>query len=339
MMRRRTFLSVTGGIALANRSAEGSSFPIIDSHVHLYDPTRPQGVPWPDPKQAGIYRTFLPADYRKIAEPFGIVGMIAMECSPWVEDNYWVLDVAARDTVVVGTVGSLHPSKPDFSEHLSRLHKNPLFRGIRFDYHYGLNLTEEIRKPEFISNMSALAEAGLVLDGSGSASLLTDFVRITDKAPGLRVVIDHLPRTETPEEPSARAAYEQARRELGSRPQVYVKVSEIFQRFDQKGRRVATGGRVPRGLSYYRQTLDTIYEIFGPNRLLFCSNWTQGELMGTFPEMLNLVREYFTGKGREVAEKFFFRNSAAAYRWVRRRVDQPQVSEARREKRHAASVG
>src|SRR5438046_8745893 len=78
------------------------SVPIIDTHVHLYDPKRPQGVPWPSPEQASIYRTFLPADYRRIAEPFGVVGLIAPECSPWVADNYWVRDVSAKEAIVVG---------------------------------------------------------------------------------------------------------------------------------------------------------------------------------------------------------------------------------------------
>src|SRR5947207_6585059 len=90
---------------------KGYSVPIIDTHVHLYDPRRPQGVPWPSPEQASIYRTFLPADYRRIAEPFGVVGMIETECSPWLEDNYWVLDVSAKETIGVGGIGDLFPGK------------------------------------------------------------------------------------------------------------------------------------------------------------------------------------------------------------------------------------
>ena len=219
--------------------------------MHLYDPARPQGVPWPNPSQTSIYRTFLPADYRKIATPFGVVGMIEMECSPWVEDNYWVLDAAARDTIVVGTVGNLYPGKPDFREHLSRLHKNPLFRGIRFAYLWGRKVAEEVPKAEFISDLKALAEAGLTLDSVGGPALLQDVVQITDKVPELRVVIDHLPGTQPPEEPAARAAFEAALRELGKRPQVYVKFSEIFQRADENGRRVRSGGRIPRELSFY----------------------------------------------------------------------------------------
>src|SRR5579859_98758 len=101
---RRDFVKAAAGAAAmaageAVAQPKKSDIPIIDTHVHLYDPTRPQGVPWPSPEQASIYRTFLPADYRRIAEPLGVVGMIETECSPWLEDNYWVLDVSAKETI------------------------------------------------------------------------------------------------------------------------------------------------------------------------------------------------------------------------------------------------
>src|ERR1041385_2011582 len=82
---RRKFVKagIAGAVATATgvtrANAQKYSVPIIDTHVHLYDPTRPQGVPWPSPQQASIYRRFLPADYRRIAEPFGVVGMIDRE--------------------------------------------------------------------------------------------------------------------------------------------------------------------------------------------------------------------------------------------------------------------
>src|SRR5438045_8548121 len=95
--------------AVTRASARTYSVPIIDTHVHLYDPSRPQGVPWPSPAQASIYRTFLPADYRRIAQPFGVVGMIEAECSPWVEANYGVLDAAAKETSDGGERGGLSP--------------------------------------------------------------------------------------------------------------------------------------------------------------------------------------------------------------------------------------
>jgi len=328
---RRKFIKAatagTGAIATAvtRANAQRYSVPIIDTHVHLYDPARPQGVPWPSPEQASIYRTFLPADYRRIAEPFGVVGMIETECSPWLEDNYWVLDVSAKETIVVGEIGDLFPGKPDFGEHLSRLHKNPLYRGIRFAYLWGRDVAEEIRKPQVMADLRLLSDAGLTLDSGGGQKDVPNLLRITDQIPALRIVINHLPGAPIPDEPAARAAYQRGLRELGKRPQVYVKVSEIFQRVDEKGRRVKSGGRIPRELSFYRPRLDEIWETFGPDRLLFASDWTNSEPMGTFGETLGLVHEYFTQKGAQAVEKFFWKNSLAAYRWVKRQANQPTL--------------
>src|SRR5947207_12950997 len=105
---------VAAAPAVPRANAQKYSVPFLDTHVHLYDPTRPQGVPWPSPEQASIYRTFLPADYCRIAEPFGVVGMIETECSPWLEDNYWVLDVSAKETLVAGEIDDLSPGQPAF---------------------------------------------------------------------------------------------------------------------------------------------------------------------------------------------------------------------------------
>jgi L-fuconolactonase len=239
----------------------------------------------------------------------GVVGMIEVECSPWVEDNYWVLEVAALDTIVVGTVGNLHPGRSDFREHLSRLHKNPLFRGIRFGYLWDRDLASELQKPEFVANLKELAEAGLVMDTYGPPRVAEDVVRISDKVPDLRIVIDHLPGVEPPVETAARDRYQRMLKEIGSRPQVYVKLSEVFRR---------SNGGIPRELSFYRRRLDQIFDVFGQDRVLFGSDWTNSEPMGTFPQTVDLVREYVASKGPGTAERFFWKNSMKAYRWIRR---------------------
>src|SRR5260370_6009183 len=107
-MRRRTFLGAAG-FAMAQAPA----IPIIDTHIHLFDPTRPQGVPWPPKDNAVLYHTALPDRYRTIAVPLGITGAIEVECSPWLEDNQWVLDVAAKDKSVLGMVGDLETGKTE----------------------------------------------------------------------------------------------------------------------------------------------------------------------------------------------------------------------------------
>src|SRR5262245_47251655 len=84
--------------------AQTQPVPIIDSHIHLFDTTRPQGVPYPNKNNPKIYKPALPAGYRAIAEPFGVVGAIEVEASPWIEDNLWVLETCDKDTIMVGMI-------------------------------------------------------------------------------------------------------------------------------------------------------------------------------------------------------------------------------------------
>lgn len=313
--------TLPGALGRALAASVGTAtddIPIIDTHIHLFDPTRPQGVPWPGRNNAILYQPALPARYRDVTKGLGITGAIEVECSPWLEDNQWVLDVADKDTIMVGTVGNLEPGKPEFPRQLERFHKNPLFRGIRCGNLWGRNLGADLEKPQFITDLKMVADAGLELDTANpNPRLLADVVRLTDLVPGLRVVVDHLPALQRPQDPGARAACDASLKELGKRPQVYIKVSEVLRR---------TEGKVAYDLAAYRAKLDEIYEVFGPDRLLYGSDWPNSDPLGTYKQVLSIVREYFTAKGREVAEKYFWKNSIAAYRWVKREPRQPRLA-------------
>ena len=316
-MDRRTFLSIAGGIASTNVGAQTAGIPVIDTHIHLFDPRRPQGVPWPEKSNAVLYQPALPDRYRKIAAPLGIVGAIEVEASPWLEDNQWVLDVAAKDTIIVGTVGDLEPGKPEFRRQLERFHRNPLFLGIRYGNLWNRDLSAELSKPKFVEDLKALAEAGLELDTANqNTALIAATVRLTDLVPNLRVVIDHLPQFDPPGEAAARRAYDANLRELGKRKQVYLKVSEVLRRVD---------GRVPSDVNFYRPRLDQLWEIFGEDRLLYGSDWPNSDLWAPYPQVLKIVRDYVSAKGPAAAEKIFCKNSIAAYRWVKREAAQPQA--------------
>jgi L-fucono-1,5-lactonase len=290
------------------------NIPVIDTHIHLFDPTRPQGVPWPEKDDAVLYHTALPDRYRRVTKGLGIVGAIEVEASPWLEDNQWVLDIAAKDTLIVGTVGDLEPGHPDFRRHLERFQKNPLFLGIRCGNLWGRDLSTQIFQPEFVGDLKSLAEAGLEMDTANpDPALIEAMVRLTDRVPNLRVVIDHLPQLDPPSNPESRAALQNNLRELGKRPQVYVKVSSVLRHVD---------GKIPDTLDFYRARLDEIWEIFGEDRLIYGSDWPHCDLWGPYPEVFKIVREYFAGKGKVAEEKYFWKNSIAAYRWTGRDASQ-----------------
>jgi Predicted metal-dependent hydrolase of the TIM-barrel fold len=303
MLNRREFIGATAAVAVSAAEPEAPT-KIIDTHVHFYDPSRPQSVPWPPKDDKLLYRTVLPAEFRRIAEPLGVTGAIEVEASPWLEDNQWVLDLAEKEPIIVGTVGDLQPGTRDFRKHLSRFRKNRRFRGIRCGNLWGRELGADLENPDFISDLKVMAAAGLEMDTANpDPSLIADVLRLTARVPALRVVIDHLP-IDIPPEPQARHKYERDLRELGKRPQIYVKVSNVPR---------VVKGRVRDDVEYYRPALDRLWEIFGPDRLIYGSNWPVSNRVAPYPLALRIVREYFATKGRAASEKYFWRNATIAY--------------------------
>lgn len=314
-MNRREWLALALAASSVATSRPRRFIPIIDTHIHLFDTRRPQSVPWPPKDDAALYLPALTPRYRKLTTGSGIVGAIEVECSPWFEDNQWVLDTVENDTIVVGTIGNIDPNQADFGIRLEQLHRNPLFLGIRYGNLWGRSLVEGVLKPRVISNLKLVADAGLAMDTANpDPPLLAAVVRLTDQVPSLRVVIDHLPQMEPPHGAGARAALRATLTQLGRRPQVYVKLSEVLH---------PVGGQVHDDLDFYRSRLDEVYGIFGPDRVMYGSDWPNSDHSAPLSQELELVREYIEGKGTAVAEKYFWRNSVAAYRWIRRAVNQP----------------
>ena len=62
-----------------------------------------------------------------------------------------------------------------------------------------------------------------------------------------------------------------------------------------------------------------------PEVQIFGSDWPNSEHVGSFSDVMTVARAYIDGKGPAAAEKVYWRNSAAAYRWVRRDPNQPQA--------------
>jgi L-fuconolactonase len=317
-LTRRSFLSQIAAIgATASVAAvrpQNSSMPIIDTHIHLFDPTRPQGAPYTGPPGVPIEPS-LPPRYRKLATPLGIVGAVKVEASPWVEDNLWVLEVAERDPIIVGVIGNLEPEKPDFAEMLDRYHKNRLFRGIRYGNLWGRDITKQAENPAFIDGLKRLQQADLVLDTANPrVDLLQAIVKLTDRIPGLRVVLDHLPSLEPT--PDLRKAYDDALEQLQQRPRVFVKLSAVIHRVN---------GQVSTQLAPYRDRLDQLIARFGEDRIVFGSDWPNSDGVAPLDKVVGVVREFFQTKPREVADKYFWKNSLAAYKWIKRDPSQPTV--------------
>ncbi|MFM8805396.1 MAG: amidohydrolase family protein, partial [Planctomycetia bacterium] len=121
------------GCAAAQRAHAAPPVPLppaIDTHTHFYDPTRPEGVPWPG-KGGPLYRRVLPSDWLEPARPVGITETVVIEASPWVEDNQWLLDVARDHPCLIGVVGRLPIGEDGCTKLIDRFAAAPKFRGVR----------------------------------------------------------------------------------------------------------------------------------------------------------------------------------------------------------------
>lgn len=273
MLSRRGFV--------AGLAAPASS-PIVDTHTHFYDPSRPQGVPWPLPTEKSLYRRVLPPEFVALAKPHGVTATIVVEASPWLEDNQWVLDLAAEHRVIAGLVGHLNPGESGFREHFARFSKYSLFLGIRLG---GDALVRGLAAPAFVDDLRRLAGAGLQLDLLGGPAMLMDVARLARAVPDLRIVIDHMPFG-APGGPALTALREVSR--------VYAKVS---------GRTADAAG------------LDELWRVFGPDRLIYGSNWPVSDRVAPYSRIYSTVHSYFAAKGDAALRKFLWDNALAAYRF------------------------
>ncbi|AXC14947.1 amidohydrolase 2 [Acidisarcina polymorpha] len=292
-----------------------SPIPIVDAHIHLFDTTRAEGVPWPEKSDTALYRPALPARYKTVTEGLGVVAAIAIEASPLASDNDWLLGIAAANPIIVGVVGDLIPGDPGYFNDLDRLHANPLFLGIRYGNLWKRNLLMDLQKPGFLAGLKRLAEANLVLESANpDLDLLRALSTIADHLPDLRIVIDHLPNATQPREQSGRNEYWVVLRHLAAHPSVYVKLSEIP---------AIVNGRLVTAPSHYKPGLDALWNIFGEDHVFFGSDWPNSDHVATYRDTLGIVRSYISQRSASAQEKYFWRNSIAAYRWQRRLPSQP----------------
>jgi L-fuconolactonase len=275
---------------------------IVDTHVHLYDPSRLQGVPWPDKDNPLLYRTVLPDDVENEAGPHGVGGALVVEASVWTEDNQWVLDIAAAHPFIVGLVGRLEPTEDSFLADLERFAADPLFCGIRF---WGDAYAPE-KRDLFLWHMQQVADRGLVLDAVFPRGVPEGFFTLLEEVPDLPVIIEHVAQAridgQVPHGKWA-AAIERA----AAFPQVYMKVSALME---CSGRQPA-----PASAHFYAPLLDFLWEVFGRERLIFGSNWPVCQRAGDYGQCVDIVKSYFATKGPQADRRYFYDNAKRVYRW------------------------
>jgi len=306
---RRQFLAAstaaTVGQVLGETPKEPVPGGVIDTHTHFYDPTRPQGVPWPRESEKALYRTVLPEHYKTAIRGQGVLGTVVVEASSWFEDNQWVLDLAKDESLITGFIGKVAPGSADFLTRVDTLAKNPLFRGIR--------LSAKRIKPDITRPLAALAERGLTLDILGAAKFLDPTFALAKKIPDLKIVLDHLAGPVVGGDKPDPVWAGQIRRG-GEFPNIYLKLSNLTDAASRGGK-----DSVPLQPTPYRPWVDVAWDAFGKERILYGSNWPVSTRSARYIDCQNLAIACVREKDPGALEDVFRENSRRVYGWKDRR--------------------
>ena len=278
---------------------------IIDTHTHFYDPRRPEGIPWPNESNELLYRPVLPEHHRDLSEPEGVTGTVVVEASAWLEDNQYILDLAAADPWIVGLVGHVDPGREEFGSDIERFSANELFRGIRV----GGGYFADIDKGSFMADMELLVKKGLQLDVLMNLDNWDGLLALAKRLPELPIVINHIALVRVDGNPPDPHWVECMNR-AGELPQVYMKGSGLVE--------TTPDTPAPTDPGYYVPTLDAIWAAFGEDRIVYGSNWPVSDAYADYATVIAVVRAYFEGKGKEQAEKYWWRNAKKAYGFIDR---------------------
>ncbi|MCY4544258.1 MAG: amidohydrolase family protein [Gemmatimonadetes bacterium] len=275
---------------------------IVDTHTHFYDPSRPQGVPWPDRGDPFLYRRIMPDDFKRKALSEGVTGTVVVEASAWVEDNQWVLDLAEADPFLLGLVGHLEPPDRGFESDLDRFACHDLFYGIRLG-------KAPVDDPVYLRALEQLAAHDLTLDLLVGKEWLPGVAACAARFPGLRIVLNHLAHVPVtggrPDDEWASGI-----KSAAAHPNVFCKISGMVE--------LAQDTPPPEDPAYYRPVLDVLWHAFGEDRLLYASNWPVSWRYATYRQVQSLAITCFESKGPDVLDKIMGGNSREAYRWVPR---------------------
>ncbi|WP_062120120.1 amidohydrolase family protein [Aureimonas sp. AU40] len=279
------------------------NFPIIDAHVHLYDPARID-YPWLASAPA-IAGAFLPGDFDRARGKVEVDGFVFMEvdAAPGREEDeaHFVAELAAEDPRIIGIVASAPVELgAGVAEHLGRLREVGLVRGVR-------RLIQDHADPDyclsanFVEGVREVGRAGMSFDICIRHWQFAQAVELVRRCPDVSFVLDHIakpPIVEGTMEPWASTM-----RAMAELPNVVVKISGVVTEADHAEWRPDD----------VRPFIDHTVECFGFERCLFGSDWPVVNLAANYEAWVALLDDAFAGVPEEDLRRFYRDNTARTY--------------------------
>ncbi|MCX4615184.1 MULTISPECIES: amidohydrolase [Streptomyces] len=285
--------------------------PLIDAHHHLWDlGRRPQ--PWlDDPALATIRRTFTPDDLRTTATQL-IAGRrlhstVAVQCVPDVPETEDLLALAEWEPLIGAVVGWADLTSPGIGDLLDGLLAGPGGTHLRSLRHLVQGETDPgwLQRPDVENGLAAVRDRGLCYDVLVRSHQLDQAIRLAERFPDLPQVLDHAGKP--PIADGELADWENQLCRLAAHPQVVCKVSGLITEADHERWTVDD----------IRPVWDVLLSAFGPDRLMFGSDWPVANLAGGWNRWAATVDELLDGCSADETSAILAGTATTFYRLTR----------------------
>lgn len=272
----------------------------IDAHQHFWV-YRQNEYEWIDDTMASLRRDFLPADLKTELKHEGFQGSVAVQTRQSLQETQWLLELASNSPFIPGVVGWVDLRSPQVDQELRSFATNPKLVGIR---HIVQSEPDDrfLLQPDFLRGIATLAEFDLAYDiliYPRHLPVAAEFVR---HFPNQRFVLDHLAK------PAVKTGdvhpWKEGIAELAASPNVYCKLSGLVTEADWNRWK-------PGDMTQY---LDAAFEYFGPDRLMFGSDWPVCTLAGSYSRVARLVKDYLSGHSEQEREAILGGNAKRFWR-------------------------
>jgi len=272
---------------------------IIDSHHHLwkYDPVQ---YDWIDDSMKKIRADFLADDLKLTIQEANVDGVISVHARQSVEETDWLIGMANQNNFIKGVVGWLPLIKKDIGGYLEKYAEEKLLKGVRHVIQ-GEPDPEFMLRKDFNHGITLLRKYSLVYDILIVERQLPNTIRFVDQHPDQVFVLDHIAK------PligcNELSPWKENILELARRENVNCKISGMVTEADYQN-------WTSLQLHPY---FEVILEAFGPDRLLFGSDWPVCLVATTYKNWMELVQKNITSLSETEQLKIMGGNATRLY--------------------------
>src|SRR5579872_6814077 len=276
---------------------------VIDAHQHFwrFNPARDA---WITDVMSAIRRDFLPGDLAPVLDANGVDATIAVQADQSEAETEFLLGLAEGNPRIAGVVGWVDLRAPDVESRLEYFSKFEKLRGVR---HIAQAEADDrfLARPEFVRGVGHLKSFGLTYDILIFPRQLPAAIELVGKLPGQKFVVDHLAKPEIAAkkiEPWAKLI-----REIAVYSNVHCKLSGIVTEADWKNWKAAD----------FEPYLDVVFDSFGPERLMFGSDWPVCLVAASYAQVKGIGESYVDLHAPMAKAAIFGENTATFYGLVR----------------------